>query len=150
MVSRSGRETFRDFVNPQKMSLTIRKFYACSETNRSSTLYPPVQSGAHNQYSRNSPYAYFSTADISLGSSVRRNRSHSNGRETAVYGRNPALFWGSFGVVLLSKANFQVVRSALQNSTRLLCMFLLIRSSLDPTFYGIFRRWPWGGWQTLS
>ena len=63
----------------------------------------------------------------------------------------PCSVLGSFGVVLLScVANFHVVRSALQNSMRLLCIFLLIRSSLDPRFYGIFRRWLWGGWQTLS
>ena len=53
----------------------------------------------------------------------------------------PCSVLGSFGVVLLScVANFHVVRSALQNSMRLLCIFLLIRSSLDPRFYGIFRR----------
>ena len=36
------------------------------------------------------------------------------------------------------KANFHVVRSALKNSMCLLCIFSLIRSSIDPTFCGIF------------
>ena len=37
------------------------------------------------------------------------------------------------------KVNFHVVRSALQNSMFLLCMFLQIRSSIDPTFCGIYK-----------
>ena len=45
---------------------------------------------------------------------------------------------GSFGVVLMScKVNFHVARPALQNSRCLLRIFLLIGSSIDPTFWGI-------------
>ena len=36
------------------------------------------------------------------------------------------------------KVNFHVVRPALQNSMCLLCIFLLIGSSIDATFCGIF------------
>ena len=45
---------------------------------------------------------------------------------------------GSFSVVLMPcKVNFHVVRSALQSSMCLLGIFLLIRSSKDPTLCGI-------------
>ena len=54
-----------------KKCRTVRKFQASSETNLSSKVQPlTLQSGAHNQYYRNSPYADFSTADISLDSEV--------------------------------------------------------------------------------
>ena len=42
-------------------------------------------------------------------------------------------------VLMYCKVNFHVVRSALQNSMFLLCMFLQIRSSIDPTFCGIYK-----------
>ena len=46
---------------------------------------------------------------------------------------------GSIAVVFMfCKVKFHVVRSALQISICLLGIFLLIRSSLDPTFFGIF------------
>ena len=46
---------------------------------------------------------------------------------------------GSIAVMFMSrKVNFHVVRSALQISMCLLGIFLLITSSLDPTFFGIF------------
>ena len=52
-----------------KKCRTVRKFQASSETNLSSKVQPlTLQSGTHNQYYRNSPYADFSTADISLDS----------------------------------------------------------------------------------
>ena len=46
---------------------------------------------------------------------------------------------GSIAVVsMFCKVKFHVVRSALQISICLLGIFLLIRPSLDPTFFGIF------------
>ena len=42
-------------------------------------------------------------------------------------------------VLMYCKANFHLVRSALQNSMFLLCMFFQIRSSIDPTFCGIYK-----------
>ena len=42
-------------------------------------------------------------------------------------------------VLMYCKVNFHVVRSALQNSMFLLCTFLQIRSSIDPTFCGIYK-----------
>lgn len=48
----------------------------------------------------------------------------------------PRSFLGSIGVLLMSwKVNFQVVRTASQNS---IGIFLLIMSSLDQTFCGLF------------
>jgi len=63
--------------------------------------------------------------------------SHKNG-ETAVCDYNPALFWVlSMSCLMSCKVNFNVIRSALQNE----CVYfvvLLIMSSIDPTFCGIF------------
>ena len=51
----------------------------------------------------------------------------------------PRSVLGSIGVVLMScKVNFHLVRLALHSLMCLLVTFLLIRSSSDPTFVGIF------------
>ena len=51
----------------------------------------------------------------------------------------PRSDFSSFGVVLMScKVIFHVVRSALQNSVSTQCIFLLVRSFIDPTFSGVF------------
>ena len=51
----------------------------------------------------------------------------------------PRSVLGSIGVVLMScKVNFHLVRLALRSLMCLLVTFLLIRSSSDPTFVGIF------------
>ena len=51
----------------------------------------------------------------------------------------PRSVLGSIGVVLMScKVNFHLVRLALHSLMCLLITFLLIRSSSDPTFVGIF------------
>ena len=57
------------------------------------------------------------TARIMEESAQKSKKNAKSKGETAVYGYDPALFFGSSGVVLMScKVNFHIVRSALQNS----------------------------------